>query len=83
MAMYIASNYYVQIVTGQYRGVPNQLAMQNNRAARIDSHLVPGVSDAITLYQASGGRLGAECTFGIDPLATSLNFFNSVKQQWN
>ena len=51
---------------------PNRLALENNRAARIHSNLVPDVSNAVSLYQASGGRLGAETGFGVDPLAGSL-----------
>lgn len=59
------------IITGQHRGVPNQLALENNRVAPIHSHMVPGVSNAVSLYQTSGGRLGAESGFGVDPLAGS------------
>ena len=51
--------------------MPNQLALENNRVGRLDSHLIPDVSNAISLYQASGGRLGQESGFGVDPLADS------------
>ena len=47
------------------------MALENCRAAQIDSCLVPDVSSAVPLYQASGGRLGAETGFGIDPLSAS------------
>lgn len=46
------------------------MALQNCRAAQIDSRLVPDVSNAVSLYQASGGRLGTETGFGVDPLST-------------
>lgn len=57
------------IDVGQCRGVPNQMALDNCRAAQIDSRLIPDVSNAVSLYQASGGRLGAETGFGVDPLS--------------
>ena len=47
------------------------MALENCRAAQLDSRLVPDVSNAVSLYQASGGRLGAETGFGVDPLSTS------------
>lgn len=34
---------------GQHRGVPNQLADQNNRAAVISSSLIPDVDSAIAM----------------------------------
>ena len=58
-------------VLGQHRGVPNQLSMENNRVSQIATHLIPNVSDAVALYQASGGRLEMGSTFGVDPLANS------------
>lgn len=51
--------------------MPNKLALENNRAAQIDSSLIPDVSSAISLYQASGGQLGGVTGFGVDPLADS------------
>ena len=63
---------------GQRGGVPNQMALDNCRAASIDSRLVPDVSNAVSLYQASGGRLGAETGFGVDPLSVSTELI----QQW-
>lgn len=39
-------------IIGQSRGVPNQLAMQNNQVAQIDGRLIPNVDDAVTLYHA-------------------------------
>lgn len=47
------------------------MAVGNNRVAQIGSHLIPTVNDAVTLYQASGGRLEAVSRFGVDPLAHS------------
>ena len=47
------------------------MALDNCRAAPIDSRLVPDVSNAVSLYQASGGRLGAETGFGVYPLSVS------------
>ena len=47
------------------------LATQNDRVAWIDSRLVPDASSAVSLYQASGGRLETPSGFGVDPLAGS------------
>ena len=47
------------------------MALENCKAAQIDSRLVPDMSNAVSLYQASGGRLGAETGFGVDPLSAS------------
>lgn len=54
---------------GQHRGVPNQLSAQNNRTARIDASIIPDVTTAVSLYEASGGRLEPEREFGVDPLS--------------
>ena len=52
--------------------MPNQLALRNIGVAQIDSHLVPDMNSAVTLYQGSGGRLSRESGFGVDPLAAWL-----------
>ena len=64
-------HYIIKQFAGQHRGVPNQLALENNRAAQIHSSLIPDMSSAISLYEASGGQLGAATGFGVDPLADS------------
>ena len=65
MKTYVRSEKH--IIVGSHRGVPNQLAIENNRAF---PNLFPNISDAVTLHQASG-RLEAKSRFGVDPLAGS------------
>lgn len=60
------------------RGAQPDGTIDNCRAAPIDSHLVPDVSNAMSLYQASGGRLEAETRFGVYPLSVSPELI----QQW-
>ena len=56
---------------GPHRGVPAQLASQNNRAAVISRSLIPDVDTAVAMYEASGGHLSTPSGFGTDPIAGS------------
>lgn len=47
------------------RGIPNTLMNQDNRAKKIDSRLLPTLSQAVSQY---AGRLSDPCQFGTDPL---------------
>lgn len=68
-AHYLAYNYYL---IGQHRGIPLQLAHQNNRTAALTPSLIPDVASAVTLYRSSGGHLSNIMTsFGVDPLRES------------
>lgn len=51
------------------RGVPNLLALRNNRVAQVQRDLVPNTDTAVSMYEATGGRLGRITGFGVDPLA--------------
>ena len=69
---------------GQHRGIPNQLADQNNRAAIIGSSLIPDVGSAVAMYEASGGHLNTPSGFGTDPIAGSpelLHYRQSLMEQ--
>ena len=66
---------------GQHRGIPNQLADQNNRAG---SSLIPDVDSAVAMYEASGGYLSTPSGFGTDPIAGSpelLYYRQSLMEQ--
>lgn len=49
-------------------GIPNQRAASCNRAAAIDTSLVPTASEAVSSFHATGGRLQLLSKFGEDPL---------------
>ena len=51
------------------RGVPNCLSEENCRTSYVPSSLIPSLDEAIGSYEAGGGYLTAESSFGVDPLA--------------
>lgn len=56
-------------IAGPNRGIPHQLAVQNDRASRISNNCLPSTDTAVSLFEATGGRLGQATIFGRDPLA--------------
>ena len=52
---------------GPTRGIPDVLAAQNNRTARVS--VVPTTEEACELFEAAGGHLYRMMPFGVDPLA--------------
>lgn len=59
------------IFSGPNRGIPNNLAEQNDHTSRISSTQIPSTDDAVASFIASGGNLSPIKLFGIDPLSGS------------
>ena len=81
---YYLTSLSLSLHIGQHRGIPNQLADQNNRAAVIGSSLIPDVDSAVAMYEASGVHLSTPSGFGTDPIAGSpelLHYRQSLMEQ--
>ena len=48
------------------------MAARTRQIYPIPQSQVPSVSDAVTLHEATGGRLTCESTYGVDPLNMHL-----------
>ena len=57
--------------SGPNRGIPNNLAEQNDHTSRISSTQIPSTEDAVSSFIASGGSLSSVKLFGVDPLSGS------------
>ena len=55
-------------IPGRNGGVPYILAARTRQISPIPQSQVPSVSEAVTLHEATGGRLTRESTYGVDPL---------------
>ncbi len=50
------------------RGIPNVVMNLDNRAKKINPHLLPSAGSAVQRYQSQGGVISEPCSFGRDPL---------------
>ena len=53
--------------------IPNVRMSSNNRARKINPHLLPTSSAAVQLYEERGGRLREVSEFGRDPIANNTD----------
>ena len=57
------------------RGVPNRLMLKDNRAKKVRNNVLPNSAQAIQMFEANGGHLTEDSSFGIDPLANDMEKF--------
>ena len=55
-------------IPGPKGGIPNTLALQNNRVTRLVTSSVPSTLQLIQLHEQGGNRLCRDATYGFDPL---------------
>ena len=55
-------------IPGPEGGIPNTLALQNNRVTRLVTSSVPSTLQLIQLHEQGGNRLCRDATYGFDPL---------------
>lgn len=64
--------FFTGLRSGMPRGIPNTLQLQDDRAKKIDSALVPTPSQAVATYESNGGNITSPRPYGTDPLADDL-----------
>lgn len=65
------------------KGVPLERMWQMHQVGTVPPHLVPSAQDAFDMYQASGGQLQLESSFGQDPLANNSQKVNTRNKQFS
>lgn len=56
--------------------IPNDREQLSSRLAPLSLPAIPTTEEAISLYEAAGGHLTRECSFGVDPLCNNNQLIN-------
>ncbi len=62
--------------------IPNQAMLANSQVAKVDTHVIPTVHEAVQSFEQDGGHLTQFSLFGEDPLADCVSLLEQRTSQF-